>query len=400
MTGRAHISVFSTGFLGISLVMASLPACSFDSDEAAPPLKTMGTAPLNCGTTATVFPKLLTFIEEGRFAAIKEFVQRHLVAGAENPQPDVSVGTLISVAIKIVKSVGLDKTISLTELAANSEAIAEQKPLIMAALNFVNGKTDGKTHYEIGDAAAHFVRVCDPDHLLLAVERLAQFKSPSKPGRLWLDVMIKEVVALLENPSIDPFLQSFESDSQSGRPAIVSLIAQIMGFLRQPDFHISRVETLLDSVVYPIVSNELRSDIERMVSLLGEATDAEVGILPALQGALNCGMRYPPQRDVIIGFLFDVLVSDEIGLRPTLVAASKLVSADDSTFLLGIVAELIQSIRADKRTRDDLLEFVALALQQPDIGLILPTVSELIESGVVGELLDAIQTILGECKNV
>jgi len=397
MASRTHKRIRGLGFVLVLAGVGSFTGCSFDSDEPAPPIYTMGTAPAGCGTTETVFPELLKFIKEGRFESLKQFVQRHLVATEENPQPDVSTRTLISVGIKIIKSLGLDKTISLTQLAANSEAIEEQKPLIMAALNFTNGKVDGQTHYEIGDAAAHFIRVCDPDNLLLAVELLTTFESPSQPGRLWLDVMIKETVALIENPTFDPFITSFQNDTESGRPAIISLIAQLMGFVRQPDFEISRVETLLESAVYPLVMNDLRADIEGLVALLAEVAAPEAGILVGLQGALDCGMRHPPQRDVIIGFLYDVIVSEEIGLRAALISVSKLVSIEDSDFLLGIIADLIHSIREDKTTRDELLEFLALALQQPDIGLILPTISELIESGVISEFMNALQTILGEC---
>ena len=388
-------------YAGLSVVLTLgivLPGCSFDTETPAPALETMGTPPENCGTTETVFPKLLAFIDDGRFDSLRSFVQRHLVTTEENPQPDVSTRTLVSVMLKLINSFGLDKTISLTDLASSSEILGEQKPLIMAALDFITGDLDGVSRYEVGDAGAHFIRVCDPDDLLLAAELLTAFESPSRPGEMWIDLMLKEIAIVVQNPTLDSFLEMFEKDSESGKPAIVAVIAQIMGLVRQPDFTISRVETVLESVVYPILSDDLRPNIDRMMGLLEEATNPEAGILIPLQGSIDCGMRHPTERDVIIGFLYDLLLAQDIGARMALVSVADLVSVEDSKFLLGIVSDLIASIREDRVTRDDLLEFFALILQQPDITLLLPTISELIVEGVLTELMEAIQSILGECN--
>ena len=112
---RASISLL-VAMLGVSSL-----SCSFDTDTPAPPLVTNGEPPALCGTTASVFPKLLLFIEDGKFEPLKAFIQRHLVISDENPQPDVSTRTLFSGILKITRSLGLEKTVDLTDLVANSQ---------------------------------------------------------------------------------------------------------------------------------------------------------------------------------------------------------------------------------------------------------------------------------------
>ncbi|MEE2904079.1 MAG: hypothetical protein VYC39_17260 [Myxococcota bacterium] len=345
-----------------------------------------------------MFPKLLSFIEQGKFEPLKSFIQRHLLISEENPQPDISTRTLFSGILKITRSLGLEKTVDLTDLVTNSEILGEQLPLLTAALDFITGKTDGKSRYETGDAAAHFIRVCDPDHLLSAIELLTSFESPSRPGEMWIDVMLKEIAVVVDNQKLDEFLDAFEQDAEKGRPAVINIIAQLMGLIRQSSFSISQVETLLDSAVYPILSDELRPNVERMVTLLEEVTAPDAGILVPLQRSIDCGMHSPAERDVIIGFLYDLLFSQDIGARDALISVAELVSIEDSKFLLGIVSDLIGSIRSDRLARDELLELFALMLQQPDVNALLPIVSELIAEEIFTELLVAIQSILGDCN--
>jgi|GEM_PF-2232669 len=395
-------SICKNGFSALlfTLLGVSAISCSFDHDEPAPPLVTNGEPPALCGTTASVFPKLLSFIEQGKFEPLKAFIQRHLLISEENPQPDISTRTLFSGILKITRSLGLEKTVDLTDLVTNSEILGEQLPLFTAAIDFITGKTDGKSRYETGDAAAHFIRVCDPDHLLLAIELLTSFESPSRPGEMWIDVMIKEIAVVVDNQKLDEFLDAFEQDAEKGRPAVINVIAQLMGLIRQSSFSISQVETLLESAVYPILSDELRPNIERMVTLLEEVTAPDAGILVPLQRSIECGMQSPVERDVIIGFLYDLLFSQDIGARDALISVAELVSVEDSKFLLGIVSDLIGSIRSDRLARDELLELFALMLQQPDVNALLPIVSELISEDIFTELLVAIQSILGDCNRV
>lgn len=379
-----------------ALLLVALPACRFDPDEAAPHLDPPNVVG-QCGTTRGVFPKLFEFMQDGKFSGLKTFVDKHLIYSADNPEPDVSLSTLLDALVKLVKGFGLDNTQTAAEIAAKSDALKELEPLVLTLLRFITGEVGGVPHYDAGDAAAHFIRVCEPDHLLTAIQELLTFRSPSHDNELWLNVVAGEIFVLIEDPFFEPFLETFEQNSETGKPAIISLLAQVMGFIRQDNFHISRVETLLESVVYPLVNEDLRNKIITLVDLLGEATDEQAGIFKPLQRAVTCGMEHPPQRDNLLGFAYDFLVSDAVGLRQLLDQVEGLTSVEDAELLLGVAADIIASIRADRETRDDLLDLLAIMLERPDVELVVPTMIDLIEDGVIFELLDAVARLLDGC---
>ncbi len=379
--------------------LVAAPACRFDPDRPAPyvaPPNALGA----CGSTESLLPRLLQFTEDDGFAGLRVFVQRHLVPSEGRPYPDVSLRTLLGALIGLATSFGLDRTRDTAELAARSQSLRELEPLVLGLIRFIEGGDGQPDHYEAGDAAAHFVRVCKPDHLLVAIESVLRLRSPSSGGRLWLDALAEAAFVLLENPLFEPFLQTFEQESARGRPAIVALVAQIMGFLKQDDFHISRVDTLLESVVYPIVDEALRNDIQRLVVLLEEATAPEAGILVPIQRAVRCGMDHPPERDVLIGFLYDFVVSDAVGLDGLLRSIEGLVTPEDAERVLGALADAIENLRTDTDDRDDILALLVLLLSQPDSRDVLPALRELVEAGVVFELLDAVVRVLSECEDV
>jgi len=378
----------------LALVMIG---CSADTDEPAPftdpPIKAGA-----CGTTESLLPKLFTFVREDRVAPLRTFIQDHLLPSEENPRPDPSLRTLLDALVKVIVNLGLSETAETAKLVASSRSLGNLEPLILTALNFTTGELDGTPHWSAMDAGAHFVRRCNADHLLTAIKSLLLLQSTSEPDRLWLSVVLDGVFELIEDPFFEPFLETFEQNTETGRPAIISIFVQVMGFLAQDDFQISRVETLLESVVYPLVNEDLRKRLQRLVDLLGEATSEEAGIFLPLQRAVRCGMDHPPERNELIGFAYDLVVSEQVGLQEVLASVEGLVSEDDTEVLLNQLANLIDGIGEDVRARDDLLELVAMLLSTPDSALLFPTLIELIERDVVSEAFDAVAEVLGGCE--
>ena len=382
----------------LALVMVvGVAGCNLDTERPAPHADPPSKAGA-CGTTESLLPKLFTFVREDRIEPLRVFIQKHLLPNEANPRPDPSLRTLLDALVKVIVNLGLSETAETAKLVASSRSIGNLEPLVLTTLRFTSGALDGVPHWAALDAGAHFVRRCDAEHLLTAVESLVLLRSTSASDRLWLAVVLEAVFDLIEDPFLEPFLESFERNAEMGRPAIVALLAQVMGFLAQDDFHIGRVQTLLESVVYPIVNEDLRGRLVRLVDLLGEATSEEAGIFLPLQRAVQCGMDHPPQRDELLGFAFDLIISEQVGLTEVLESVEGLVTEDDTELLLGQVAVLIDGLRQDVRARDDLLELLAMLLSSPDSALIIPTLTELVERGVVNELLDAVASVLGGCE--
>jgi len=108
-------------------------------------------------------------------------------------------------------------------------------------------------------------------------------------------------------------------------------------------------------------------------------------------------MAHPPERDALIGFAYDFVTDDAVGLRGLLDSVEGLVSTEDSERFIDILAKTIHGIRKNEDSRDDLLELVARLLSRPDSALVIPTLVALIEGGVIFELLDALAKLLGGC---
>lgn len=370
-------------------------ACNLDTDRPAP-YAPPPARPGACGTTETLFPKLLDFLREDRFLPLREVIQSRLLPNEEEPAPDPSLRALLGALVRLVTGLGLDRAQRVVELIEAGELETKLSPLLVTVLAHLDGRLDGRTHYEAADAAALFIRRCNPDHLLTAIIELLRFESPShqKP---WITAVLEELAPLLREPALQPFLTTFEQSAERGRPAIISLLVQIMIFVADDSFAIERVETLLESAVYPVVSVELRLRIERLVLLLEEATSRDAGILVPLQNAVRCGLMYPEQRDALLGFAYDLVASGEVGLVEVLDTTIGLVSAEGARAQLGLLADVVQVVRDDLVIRDDLRELAAILLSTPEVEKSVPVLIELLESGVAAELFDAMARLLGGC---
>lgn len=372
----------------------ALGACRFDNDDPAPEIPTTGRPA--CGDTASLFPKLFEFLAADHFSPLRVVVERKLLPTEANPNPDPSLRTVLADLVRLVRQLGLDETTAVAHLATQGEVEAKLTPLLVVILEFLDGRLDGQDHYAVTEAAAHFVDVCDPDDLLSALEDVLRFQSPSR-GEPWVVAVFGELKLLLAEPMLAPFLTSFQQSQDTGRPAIIGLVRQIMGFVADDDFTIARVETLIESAVDPLVGASLEARIDRLVALLGEATDRQLGILPSLQGALRCGLRHPAQRDELIGFLYDLAISPSLGLERVL-GGLEVIELAAIQSELGLLAEVIKVARTDLTLRDDLRRLISLFLRRPEVGEATPVLIGLLNEGVITELLHGVLTILEGCE--
>ncbi len=345
-------------------------------------------APGACGTTETLLPKLALFLGEDRFEPLRAVIQKNF--------DDPALRTLLGAIVTLVSQLGLDRTELVVEIAKKGEIEANLAPLLVAALGLVDGRTDGTTRYAVPDAAALFIDRCDPDHLLTGVEGVLRFQSPSH-GKPWLTATLQEASPLLSDPALGPFLDSFEQNAERGKPAIVSIGVQIMVFLADENFSIERVQTLLESAVYPLVSPALKAKIEVLVAMLDEATRPEAGILVPIQGAVRCGLMHPEARDQLLGFVYDLIASEEVGLNMIIDSTVAITSETGAKNELDLVADVVAIVRDDPKLSRDIRGLLSTLLSEPDVELTLPVVIELLDREVLGEALEAVAKLLSGC---
>jgi hypothetical protein len=371
-------------------------SCSFDTTREAPHVDAP-TAEGPCGTTATLLPKLLEFVKEDRFAPLRTLIEDRFLPTADNPNPDPSLRTMVEAAVRLVSDIGLSRTQLVVLLLEKGSVESQIGPLISTVLKFLDGRLDATQHYDAGDSAAVFLRTCNPDHLLTAAEGVVRLQSPSHDGERWLLAVLRELQPLVDDSELLPFLTTFEENSSKGKPAIISILTQIMILVADPAFTIDRVQTFLESAVYPSVSEEFAQKIKTLTVLLQEATAEEAGVLSPLQDALRCGLAHPKDKDALLGLIYDLLATPAVGFDRVVAAVNSAIQPDVAEAELDLVADTLHAMRTDLTIRDDLREIVAILLSQPNVQLTVPVAIELVDRGVVSEIMSAIAKLLSGC---
>jgi hypothetical protein len=377
--------------------LVSSLSCSFDPDFDAPyvgPPVAQG----ECGTTETLLPKLLAFVRAQKLVPLERVLETRLAPTPDNPHPDPSLRVLVGDLVRLVRGLGLDRTELVVEFVRKGDFESQVGPLVSTILKFMDGRLDHETHFEAGDATALFLRRCDPDHLLTAVEGMLRLKSPSHGNIPWLVALMQDAAPLISDPQLLPFLDTFQRESERGRPAILSLLVQILVQLGDESFSIDRIETLLESAIYPTrLGDELRPKIEPLVRLLDEATRPEAGVFEPLHQAVQCGLAHPPERDEVLGFLYDLVASEDVELVTVIDAVSSVLEPDLAEAELDLFADVVKVVRTDLTIRDDLRETVAILLSTPNTAESVPVFIDLIDEGVLSELFEALAKLLSGC---
>jgi len=386
----------SFGRLGLGLAWTVLASCSFDAETPAPYLAAPSAAGI-CGSTESLLPKLFDFVREHELDPLRAVIEARLLPTAERPAPDPSLRGLLDALVRLATGLGLERTLNAAEIASRNQTLQQLKPLLLLILRYVHGDVDGHPHFEAAGAGSTLFRTCDADNLLTAGEAVLRLPSQADPQVRWLAALSKDLAALIEEPSLTPFLETFRQDAQMGRPAILSLLNQIALFLTDETFDISRVKTLLESAVYPAVSNALRAKIEVLVGRLEEVTRPEVDVLRPLQRAIRCLNAQPETRAALFGLIYDLVTTPEVKLSELLATLDGLVTPERSSEVLDFVADLVKVLRQDRVAQKEILGFLAILFEEQNAKAVTPALLHAVEADLLGEVSDGIVRILGGC---
>lgn len=378
--------------VAVGLLALAHLSCSLDSSEPAPFVPSP-TAAGECGTTDTLLPKLFTFVREEKIAPLRAVLERFSTSRGE-----VSLRTLLQAVVRLITELGLDHTAQAVRLQSTNAALESLEPLVQTALELVVGQSDGRPRYDATEAIATLVEECPAQDLLTSLDALIRFEvGPPGERRRWISALAKDVSPLIQDPALEPLLETFESNAERGKPAVVALLVQILTFVADPDFRIERVETLLESALYPLVGDALRGRIQRLVDRLAEITAPSANVLPPLQRALRCMNARPDTRAALIGLVYDLITVDEVDLAGLLATLDGLVDEDDSAELLDFVAEVLVTLRDDRVVQAQIFGFVEVILRRPDVEGVAPMLLEMLEADVAGEALAAVGKLLEGC---
>lgn len=395
-TVAADLSSFAAmrALTALLVVLAGCsPAASTDAPYAA-----AARQPGPCGSTEALLPKLFDFLAADRFASFREVIEEELLNADPREAPATLRGS-VRAFLSLFAQLGVERAQVLLSLTRDDRVEAELSLILTALLRIIDGREDGRSRYEVAEATGRFLRTCASDPLLSALEALLRLRVEGDPNRAWLSALVIELDGLLADETVGPLLESFQSQDgeASGRPAVVGLLAQVMLFLAEEPDPVPRVRTLLESALYPLVELPLRSRIERLVDLLGEATQPDAGVLAGLQGALRCGNRQREARDVLLGFVYDLVVDDSLGVEGILRTAS--IVRETTLSELELLADLLGLLRRDESARDELIGLLVVLLEPNSARRVVPVLLDMAEQGVVAEMIDALALLISrDCE--
>jgi hypothetical protein len=298
------------------------------------------------------------------------------------------------------------------------------KKVLISLLDYVQGKTDGKEHYDllapVGRMAGAHTAECDPAALWTLLDNLLGYLTPATAT-----AQLGAVQALLKDLYTKQFLTMLSGGGGAqGRDSVIvlahALSPSITAAAHGSDALAAVKNQLLDPFVYNSTSapQAFKDEVKAVMDGAGAMLADPTGIFPPLQKVLACAASKPVRcidaaactnhDDELIGALYDILSrrEDQGGVDlATLVGALKTLTTLDQTGQTGRTLRLVvQGIEGSPdpndphEARDAIAALAADALTADEGQKLLPALSVLIEKQVVTELLSLLQDLLYTCK--
>ena len=300
------------------------------------------------------------------------------------------------------------------------------KKVLLSLLDYVQGKTDGTTHYDlmtpIGRMAGADTASCDPAALWTLLDNLFGYLTPATAT-----AQLGAVQVLLADPYTKTFLSNLSGGGGSGgRDSIIVLANTLLtpAIVNQPTgaAALDQITTqILDPFVYNSsnIPQSFKDEVKAvMANSSGLLSDAN-GIFPPLKKVLACASSAeircadpahcdPTHDNELVGALYDIISKPEadggVDLA-TLVGALKTLTTLDQTGQTGRTLRLIiQGIEGSPdpndphEARDAIAALAADSLTAEEGQKLLPAVAVLIDKQVVTELFNLLQDLLYTCK--
>lgn len=345
--------------------------------------------PGRCEQTASLAPRLLQALDDDDLAPWREVVHSRF----EGPEARPALRELIGAFLDVARRLGLEPARDLASSLLRPELGARLEPGAVALFETLDGRLDGMRRYEVLGAAGSFIRTCEPEPLLGALQVALRLERAD--GQRWARDVLVGLRQLLELDEVATLSASFRLDGEVGRPAVVELLTRVMLVLgRDPD-PMPALRTLIDSAVRPLLSAEAEAVVDRLIRLGEEASASSAWT--TLGAAFRCGNRRPEARDQLLGFVVDLAVVPELGAEGWLKSAEALETLSDVE--LDGWAGVLEVFAESPGPRDTLLEGLAVLLE-PDVApRWAPVLLGLMEDGVLREVTEGLVALLDGCAS-
>jgi len=296
------------------------------------------------------------------------------------------------------------------------------KKVLLSLLDYLQGNTDGKTHYDLltplGRMAAAQTAACDPAALWQLLDAMLGYLTPSIAAS-----QLGALQVLLADPYTKTFLANLTGSGAGGRESMILVVhglsPAITGAASGADA-LAAIDNLLNSLVYnsSSVPQSFKDEVKAVMGSTSAMLGGQTGIFPPLQHLLACAgsaqvrcLDPAPctnKDDELVGALYDVLSRPEasggVDLA-TLVGALKTLTTLDQTGQTGrAIRMVVQGIEGSANpndpheARDAVAALAKDALTAEEGQKLLPALSVLIEKQVVPELFSLLQDLLYICK--
>lgn len=299
------------------------------------------------------------------------------------------------------------------------------KKVILTVLDYVEGKLDGRPHYDLftglGRMAGAGTASCDPAAPWQLLDNLLGYLTPQVAAQ-----MLGHLQVLLDDPQMKQLLAQLSAggSSAAGRDSVI-VLANTLGpgiaAAASGQEALSTLNPLLDQIYNSSsFSDALKNEVRAVVADASALLAGGTGIFRPVQGVLRCAAS-PQVRcassatctdhdNELVGALYDILSRPEdapggsLDLA-TLVGALKTLATIDQTGQTGRTLRLIvQGVEGSPDpndahdARDAVAALAAEALTPAQGERLLPAVSTLIEKQVLTGFLSLLQDLLYTCK--
>jgi hypothetical protein len=301
---------------------------------------------------------------------------------------------------------------------------ANIRKVLISLLDYVQGKTDGTSHYDlltpIGRMAGSHTASCDPAALWTLLDNLLGYLDPAKAS-----TQLGGLQILLADPYTKQFLASFAGKpGAQARDSIIVLAYALSPAISNASSGQAALDQVKSQLLDPFIYNsssapqqfkdEVKAVMANTSALLADST----GIFPPLKKVVACigspEVRCPDaasctdHRNELVGALYDVISLPEaqggVDLA-TLVGALKTLTTLDQTGQTGRTLRLVvQGIEGSPdpndahEARDAVASLASSSLTAQEGQKLVPAISVLIEKKVVGEFLSLLHDLLYSCS--
>lgn len=286
------------------------------------------------------------------------------------------------------------------------------KAVILNLMAYVEGKTDGKEHYDLFTTLGRMAQnpgICSPADAYDLLDRTLAFYTPAKAAQ-----DIGAIQELLADPLTQRFLAGLSNGGAApGRQTVIVLAHDLLGAItsaRSSNEATAQIKMLLDQLVYPYLQQNFPAAFVTKVknavnaaigpdSLLSE----KAGVFPLAQRLLVCASNPIVDKDgELIGAIYDLLSRDQanggLDLAPLFGALKTLMTLDTTGQVTRSLRLLIRSARNDDDATDAVRALLAQVLTAETGEKLLPPVDALVRNQVLGEVLTLLNDLLYSCQ--